>query len=401
MTRFIELVIAFLMVVALFVIVGVFLPSHRHVEHTVETNHPIRQVYDFLNGFQRFKDWNQMRAHDPRVQYTIEGPRRGEGARLRYNSWDKRVGKGTWTITRSDEDAAIRIDVDNDDYGTDKTYQIDLEEKIGSTSVAVVNITMGYDVDYGWNLFGRYAGLYLSRNIGDDIEAGLNNIVDVLATMPNFDYSYLDIAEVTVQPMNVLHLETKSKRVIMEVYGALLMASRELIKQAEQNDLEITGPVRLVTINFGDSEYKFAVELPVGEKSAASNDDVAEEAADEEAGMDGMDEESVAPDDALMAGMAIEPVAPLPELDLPENITAQVSYGGRAIRANVEGDSPARLNIVRESLRSYAMANGLTANGYPFEDYLQEITDVIPEFGDYKVYWPIVDPDAAGAQQSQ
>ena len=394
MTRFIEFVIAFLMVVALFVIVGVFLPSHRHVEHTVETNHPIRQVYDFLNGFQRFKDWNQMRAHDPRVQYSIEGPRKGEGAQLHYNSWDKRVGKGTWTITRSDEDAAIRIDVANDDYGTNKTYQIDLEENLGSTNVAVVNITMGYDVDYGWNLFGRYAGLYLSRNIGDDIEAGLNNIVDVLATMPNFDYSYLDIAEVNVQPMNVLHLETKSKRVIMEVYGALLESSKALIDAAEKNNLEITGPVRLVTINFGDSEYKFAVELPVAAKSADSGADEAEdaEAAEAEAEVEAMAEAETAGDDAM------KPLDPLPELDLPENIVPQASYAGRAIRANVEGDSPARLNIVRESLRSYAMANGLTSNGYPFEDYLQEVTSEIPEFGDYKVYWPIIDPEQQPAQ---
>lgn len=398
MTRFIELVIAFLMVVALFVIVGLFLPSHRHVEHTVETNHPIRQVYDFLNGFQRFKDWNQMRAHDPRVKYTIEGPRKGEGAKLHYSSWDKRVGEGTWTITRSDEDAAIRIEVANNDYGSDKTYHIDLEEDIGSTNVAVVNITMGYDVDYGWNLFGRYAGLYLSRNIGDDIEAGLNNIVDVLATMPNFDYSYLDLEEVTVQPTNVLHLETKSKRVIVEVYGALLESSRALIAAAERNNLDITGPVRLVTINFGDSEYKFAVQLPVAEKSADASDEAATDAADE------MTEDAAGLDDGAMADVAdedettLQPVAPLPELELPENITAQVSYAGPAIRANVQGDSPARLNIVRESLRSYAMANGLTSNGYPFEDYLQEINETIPEFGDYKVYWPIVDPDAQSAQ---
>ena len=398
MTRFIELVIAFLMVVALFVIVGLFLPSHRHIEHAVETNHPIRQVYDFLNGFQRFKDWNQMRAHDPRVQYTIEGPRKGEGAKLHYNSWDKRVGKGTWTISRSDEDAAIRIDVENDDYGTNKTYHFDLEEDIGSTNVAVVNLTMGYDVDYGWNLFGRYAGLYLSRNVGDDIEAGLNNVVDVLATMPNFDYSYLDLEEVTVQPMNVLHLETKSKRVIVEVYGALLESSRALIAAAERNNLDIVGPVRLVTINFGDSEYKFAVQLPVAEKSADAGDEAADGATDDMSDDEaGMGDEAMA-DAADADDSAIQPLAALPELNLPEGITTAVSYAGAAIRANIQGDSPARLNIVRESLRSYAMANGLTSNGYPFEDHLQEINETIPEFGDYKVYWPIIDPDTQPAE---
>src|SRR5690606_11963396 len=108
-------------------------------------------------------------------------------------------------------------------------------------------------------------------------------------------------------------------------------------------------------------------------KSADASDEAAADAADE------MTEDAAGLDDGAMADVAdedettLQPVAPLPELELPENITAQVSYAGPAIRANVQGDSPARLNIVRESLRSYAMANGLTSNGYPFEDYLQEI----------------------------
>ncbi len=48
MTRVIEFLIALVIVVVLFLVVGVFLPSRRHVEHSVETNHPVRQVYDTL-----------------------------------------------------------------------------------------------------------------------------------------------------------------------------------------------------------------------------------------------------------------------------------------------------------------------------------------------------------------
>ena len=41
---------------------------------------------------------------------------------------------------------------------------------------------------YGFDLFGRYAGLYVSRQIGDDIKLGLSRIANMLASVPNVDY---------------------------------------------------------------------------------------------------------------------------------------------------------------------------------------------------------------------
>ncbi len=41
---------------------------------------------------------------------------------------------------------------------------------------------------YGFDLFGRYAGLYVSRQIGDDIKMGLSRMANMLATVPNVDY---------------------------------------------------------------------------------------------------------------------------------------------------------------------------------------------------------------------
>ena len=51
MTRFLELLTSVLIVVALFVLVGVFLPDRRSMQHSVETSHPLRQSFDTLNSF--------------------------------------------------------------------------------------------------------------------------------------------------------------------------------------------------------------------------------------------------------------------------------------------------------------------------------------------------------------
>ena len=51
MTRVIEWIISLLIVVALFALVGVFLPSKRSVSHEVETNRPMSTVNDLLGSF--------------------------------------------------------------------------------------------------------------------------------------------------------------------------------------------------------------------------------------------------------------------------------------------------------------------------------------------------------------
>ena len=161
MTRVIEFLISLAIVAVLFLLVGVFLPSRRHVEHSMETNHPVRQVYDTLNSFKRFGDWHPLRMHDPNVAYTLEGPERGQGAKLKYASQMKRVGSGSWEIVNSAEDSQVEFAIQNEARGDNKTSIFTLDQ-----NGKVVDITWEYDVEYGWDLLGRYAGLYVERNVG-------------------------------------------------------------------------------------------------------------------------------------------------------------------------------------------------------------------------------------------
>ena len=76
MTRVIEWIVSLLIVIALFVVIGVFLPSKRSVSHSVETNRPMSTVTDLVGSFTRFRDWNALINHDPRMQLTTSGPER-------------------------------------------------------------------------------------------------------------------------------------------------------------------------------------------------------------------------------------------------------------------------------------------------------------------------------------
>ncbi|MBK9495106.1 MAG: SRPBCC family protein [Xanthomonadales bacterium] len=366
MTRFIEFVIALLLVAVLFVIVGVALPDHRNVRHSVETNRPVRLVYDLLNGFQRFAEWHPLRMHDPAIKYTLEGEGRGVGAVLRYQSENDKIGTGTLTITDSIEDSSIEFTIENAAYGTNKTSVFTLDER-GKT----VDINWEYDVDYGWNLFGRYAGLYVSRTVGDDLKLGLGNLTGLLSTIPNHDYSTIVIEEVDLPARNVLFVTTTADRNITAVEEGLDAGIKQVRAAMSANGLEATGPVRLITTNFADKKYEFDVAIPVQRPGAASA------------------EPSAAEGDATSmteVAVALAP-EPLEGLKLPEKVQLGVSYAGKALKAHYAGH-PASLPLIRDMVRAYAATHGKPVHDRAFEEYLNEL-NVSVDQTEFEVYWPI------------
>lgn len=391
MTRFLELLISFVIVAVLFLVVGVFLPSHREVQHSMETNHPVRQVYDTINGFKRFGDWHPLRQHDPKVRYTLSGPDKGVGAVLDYSSPDPLgVGKGRFEIVESEQDKRVKFAMENDSYGTNKVSELTLDDK-GKT----VDIAWKYDVDYGWDLRGRYAGLYVTRTAGEDIKRGLGNLVGLLATMPNFDYKALsDIAYVDVPIQNILYVSTTADRNITAVDNAMSLALTDIQNAIKANNLEAAGPSRMITTNFGSEKYEFDIAIPVRQPTPAASAVEGDAAAatdgtapvEQTAAVD----PAAAPAAAATPGAPVVPVAPpaLTGLNLPANVMAGQSYGGRALMTEYTGH-PATLPLVRDMLRSFAAAHGDAVHDRGYEEHLTTMEETSADEARFKVYWPI------------
>src|SRR5688572_18504126 len=150
MTRILEWIISLVIVVLLFVGIGVFLPSKRSVSHEVETNRPMSTVNDLLGGFTRFKDWNALINHDPRMKLTTSGPVSGVGAKLAFDSNEATVGSGTWEVVEEVPGERIVYALDTPGRGENKRMTFTFE-RTGQRNQNV-RITQRYTVDYGWDL---------------------------------------------------------------------------------------------------------------------------------------------------------------------------------------------------------------------------------------------------------
>jgi hypothetical protein len=274
MTRLLEIIVALAIVIVLALVGAVFLPSHRHIERSVEVSSPARQIYDVVDGFRTFPSWNALRAYDPRVQLNFDGPAQGAGAKVNWTSKDDRIGNGNYIVANTPapvQDSQVTWEVVNPWRGNDKHFTIDI---VPATNGKTSRITMGYDVDYGWDLYGRYTGMYLDGDPATQIQFQLGALQNMLATFPNVDYKDQPIELKDVEKRSTIFISTTAKRTLDDVADATDKAMQQLLALVKKEKINVVGPRVTITTNFGDENYDFDMALPVDKADYAVADPI-------------------------------------------------------------------------------------------------------------------------------
>ncbi len=352
MTRLLEILISLAIVLGLYLAVALVLPSKRHLVEKTETNRKLTIVFDSLNSLRRFKDWNPLVLRDPRIQFSYSGPASGVGARLDYVSKEDGLGKGSWEITESVPREKISYKIENPERGSNKRTSF-IFKPTGRNN-RNVEITQTYDVDYGWNLLGRYAGLYVSRHVGDDMKLGLSRIVGMLSAVPNVDYavsgSKLTGFKVIDRPAeDVLFVSAGSVERGNSQIQASITANSEWIRRVmDANGLEAVGPVRIITTDLARETYSFDVAQLVRKKDGSPIGNV-----------------------ALQGPVKYEHINP--------GKVATASYIGYM----------AELENARNALRAWTLTSGYEVTGRAYETYKSGVAGAFTENGEFDVYWPL------------
>ena len=355
MTRIIEFLIALGIVAVLFVIIGVFLPGDRHISESVETNRKMTIVYDTVNNVRRFKDWNPLVLRDPAMKLSYSGAEAGVGSRLDFDSSE--IGQGSWEITESDKDARVVYAITDKTSGSDKTTVFTLEPT--GKNNRNVKITQEYSVSYGFNLLGRYAGLYVSRHVGDEVKLGLSRLQTLLAGVPNVDYREEGMA---LAGLEVIELPAED---LLVVNAGNVERSNETIRQSikdnqewinrvmASNGLEAAGPVRIITTDFGAEKYAFDVAYPVRKKGATE----------------------VAAEELSVKAEG----TPVTYVRAPARRSAHATYTGHM----------AGLDVARNALRSWATTMGNELVERPYESWNDGVDKSFTQEGTYDIYWSV------------
>ena len=153
--------------IALFIIVGLFLPREVSVSREALINAPPEKVFAYINDLKKFNEWSPWAKRDPNMKQTFSGPASGVGQKVAWSSDHDQVGSGTQEIVESAAPSLVRTKLDFGDMGS-ADASFNLEGLDGGS-----RITWGFTTDLGGNPMMRWMGLMFDSWIGADYEAGL------------------------------------------------------------------------------------------------------------------------------------------------------------------------------------------------------------------------------------
>ena len=163
---------------AVFLLVGLFLPTSAHVERSITTRAHPAAVYEVVSDLRRFNEWSPWFDLDPQADYTYSGPERGVGAKLAWTSAQRSVGSGSQEIVAAVPERSVTMRLD---FGPDgrATARLDITPVDGGSRV-----TWAFDTSFEGSYLGRYFGLFLDRLVGADYEEGLARLKRLLEATP-------------------------------------------------------------------------------------------------------------------------------------------------------------------------------------------------------------------------
>lgn len=160
--------IALVVLVVLFVVVGLILPTSYEVRRGIAIDAPAGAVFEWVDDLERWPQWEPWREADPTIRVTLDETTRGLGAR---QSWTGDSGTGELIFTKSDPGSGIAYDMVFDGKYKSKGAVTYHTEGDGSTHVEWV-----MSGDTGTPIVGGYFALLMDPMVGPMFERGLEKL---------------------------------------------------------------------------------------------------------------------------------------------------------------------------------------------------------------------------------
>ncbi len=167
--------IATVLLMASVVAIGYALPDSVRVERSAYIDAPPAAVYDVLNGFENFTRWSPWADMDPGMSYRHEGPARGIGAKLSWQSENPSIGGGSQEIIEAQENAFLRMR-----FIFDGRQSENYTSYLLAAEGAGARVVWAYETQFHGHLLGRYFGLLLDRALGGLHERGLARLKSLI-----------------------------------------------------------------------------------------------------------------------------------------------------------------------------------------------------------------------------
>lgn len=325
--------------IALAVGIGFVLPDTAHVERSILVKTKPATAYAVLNGFQQFRKWSPWEGLDPNTAYSTSGPIWGVGAGQAWSSEDPNVGAGSQEIIASELDRSVTLKLQFAGFDSDNTARY-----LIAPDGEGIRITWSYDTVFKGNLLGRYFGLLMDKMLGADYEKGLLKLKTLLESLPQDDFSGIELTVVETAAQPILYVSDSAGPV--DAAARLGAAYGQIAAYMEASGLQQVAAPLAVTRRYDEATKNWDFD----------------------------------------AAIPVDKTEPAPPADSP--VKAGQTYAGWAIRATHTGPYEA-MEPTYGKLLAFRTVAGFADNGNSWEHYITDPATLSADQLKTQVYWPI------------
>ena len=232
---------AVLLLIALLLIIGLFVPKKQVVKRAILIDAPSNAIFQHIAYFDKYVEWNPWLSKDPNISVSVIGEEGTVGAKRIWKSENKEVGSGEDVITAFENGALIESDLTFIEPRAGKgKNSFALSDEKNKTRV---DWGLEYEMPYPFNalmIFGADA----NEEVGNQFDSGLKRLKDILEREERSQVNYVP-SQYNFPGGNYLTIRKQISEKDLEEFK---MESYSKIKNAiEEAGLQVWGhPVSLI-----------------------------------------------------------------------------------------------------------------------------------------------------------
>ncbi len=177
-----KLLFLLLSLVAIVLIVGLFIDGKFSVKRSITINQPQEVVFDYISSLNNQQEYGVWHKKDPNIKITTKGTDGTVGYISAWESSQEDIGKGEQEITRIVYNKRIDTEIRFKEPMNGTCQASIIVERDTNNSSTVTWIMKG-ESTYPYNILALF--MNVDKEIGPDLENGLNNLKDILESQNN------------------------------------------------------------------------------------------------------------------------------------------------------------------------------------------------------------------------
>jgi len=224
--------IIIILIVVLFLVIPIFLPSNFHIERDIVVDKPVDVVFESAVDMNMRSKWDPWIEMEPEAKVTVNVTPEIIGSGYTWKG--EVIGEGKITIQEFVPNKVIKSEIT---FISPQSMKSDIiwsfEEIEGGTKIIwAFEGTLSYPME-------RWAGLFLDNSIGASFEQGLRNFKELVEELPEYKVTTGEIKEGYFEGLTAVTITEKCE--MDKLSSKMIEMYTSLMRYIRENNEEIAG----------------------------------------------------------------------------------------------------------------------------------------------------------------